>query len=328
MRSTAPRALVLALALATALGTAPAQAASPAAVEALVKQRDPSALAQAEALVEAQEGNAAAWIVLARAQLQKGLADEAIDSAEEAVELAPNNAQAHYWLGNSLGMRIGQVNMLRKMAMAPDLRDAFEAAIRLDPNLLDARQSLIQFYLQAPAAMGGGIDKARAQVAEIRRRNASRGHLAQISIDRFNEDDAAAATSLDAAVTALRPDADRETRLGVGLALQAFERWDEAKTYFEVWAAQQPDLATPQYQLGRIAAVSGKHLEVGAQGLRRYLEDGLVRADNDANDTAAWWRLGQIHAHGGRKDEARTAFNTALRLDPANEEAKKALRAL
>lgn len=325
MRISALRRLPLAIALAfMATG---AQAATPAEVDALVKKRDPSALAQAEALVEAQEGNAEAWIVLARAQLQKGQADDAIDSAEEAVELAPQNPQAHYWLGNSLGMRIGQVNMLRKMAMAPDLRDAFETAVRLDPNLFDARTALIQFYLQAPPIAGDGIDKARTQVAEIMRRNLARGHLAQMGLDRSNKDDAAARKSLDAAMAAAKPD-DHEARLGVGLALQGFERWDDALAWFQRWASEQPTLATPRYQLGRIAALSGDHLGVGAAALKAVLDGSLVRHENDPDDTAAWWRLGQIEAHRGRKDAARAAFHAALRLDPANEEAKKSLRAL
>lgn len=284
-------------------------------------------LAEAEARVEADEGNAAAWIALARAQLLEGLADEAVDSAEEAVELAPEDPQAHYWLGNSLGMRIGQVNLLRKMAMAPDLRDAFETAVRLDPDLLDARSALVQYYLQAPPVAGGGIDKARAQVAEIARRNPARGHLAQISIHRHNKDEAAAAKSLDAAVAAVRPD-DRAARLGVGMALQTSQRWDEAFAYFRRWTDEQPRAATPRYQIGRLAALSGRHLEAGADALRAVLAGGLGRVDNDPDDAAAWWRLGQIEAHRGRKDAARAAFHAALRLDPADEEVKKSLRAL
>ncbi|GIX39678.1 MAG: hypothetical protein KatS3mg128_0727 [Silanimonas sp.] len=110
------------------------------------------------------------------------------------------------------------------------------------------------FYLQAPAAMGGGVDKANAQVAEIPRRNPVRGHLMQAAVDRFNKNEAA---------------------------------------------------------MGR-----------------RYIEGGLVLQETDPDVASAWWRLGQIHAHRGRKDEARAAFTTVLRLDPALDEAKKSLQAL
>ncbi len=69
--------------------------------------------------------------------------------------------------------------MMSKMSMAPKLRDAFEKTVQLDPNNLDARESLLQFYLQAPSVVGGGKDKAQAQAREIAKRDPARGHLAQ-----------------------------------------------------------------------------------------------------------------------------------------------------
>lgn len=311
-------------------GFSAAAFANVADIESLLKARDPGVLAKAQAFVEANEANARAWVLLARAQLQKGEADDAVESAEQAVELAPNDAQAQLWLGNSLGIRIGQVNMLRKLTMAPSLRDAYEAAVRLDGNLLDARSALIQYYLY-PAAPGGGVEKAQAQQVEIARRNPVRGHLAEATIQRVHfEDSAAAMRAIDAAVAAAPalPADDIDTRVMVGNSLVALERYADARTYYVAWTAAQPRHAAPHYQLGRLAAISGQYLDVGRAGLERYLDGGLVRGENDPRDTAAWWRLGQIHAHGGRRDEARTAFNTALRLDPANEEAKKALSAL
>ena len=318
------RFLVAALSAALSL---PVLAATPAEVDALLKKRDPQALAQAQALAEAQDESATAWVLLARAQLQAGNVDDALDSAEEAVERDENNAQAQLWLGNLLGVRIGQVNMLRKMTMAPDLRDAFEAAVRLDPSLIDARIALISFYLQAPAAIGGGMDKAKAQVAEISRRNAARGHLAQMTIDRYNKDTAAAEASFLAAIATVKPE-DRDTRLGIGLYLKGVEKWDEAHAFFQKWATEQPDAGAPHYQIGRLAAVSGKFLDEGVLALERYLSNDVVRAETDPSPTNAWWRLGQIQAKKGLKDAARTAFNTALRLDPANGEAKKSLQEL
>lgn len=321
------RALLVAMTLVLTLS---ASAATLAEVERLVKKRDPRALAQAQSLVEAQDASAQAWILLARAQLQKGEAEDAVGSAEKAVELAPEDAQAHFWLGNALGMRIGQVNMLRKMGMAPDLRDAFEAAVRLDPSLLDARAALIQFYLQAPSAMGGGIEKAKAQVAEIARRNAVRGHLAQATVDRYEEDTDAMNRSIDAAVAAIPslPTDDAQSRLSLVLSLVALERFDQARDVLAAWVAVQPAVATPHYQLGRLAAMSDRYLEEGVAALKRYLDGGLTRAENDPKDTNAWWRLGQIHVKQGDPVAARRAFETALRLDPNNAEAKKDLAAL
>lgn len=321
----APLALALCLA-----GASPAAFANLTDIEALLKARDPGALSRAQAFVEANEANARAWVLLARAQLQKGEAEDAVESAEQAVELAPNDAQARLWLGNSLGVRINQVNMLRKLAMATDLRDAFEAAVRLDGNLLDARSALIQYYLH-PVAPGGGIEKAQAQQAEIARRNPVRGHLAEATIQRAHyEDNAAAMRAIDAAVAAAPalPADDIDTRVMVGNSLVGLERYADAHAYYRAWAAAQPGQAAPHYQLGRLAAISGQFLDEGSAGLKRYLDGGLARGDNDPRDTAAWWRLGQIQAKQGDKATARASFQTALRLDPENAEAKKDLEAL
>ncbi|GAB3730334.1 hypothetical protein GCM10028794_05550 [Silanimonas algicola] len=312
-------------------GFSAAAFANVADIEALLKNRDPGALPKAQAFVEANEANARAWVLLARAQLQKGEAEDAVESAEQAVAIAPNDAQAQFWLGNSLGARIGQVNMLRKMGMAPDLRDAFEAAVRLDGNLLDARSALIQFYLQAPGAIGGGVEKAQAQQAEIAKRNAARGHLAEATIQRAHfEDNAAAMRAIDAAVAAVPalPADDIDTRVMVGNSLVALERYAEARTFLLAWAAAQPQQAAPHYQLGRLAAISGQFLDEGSAALERYLDGGLARGENDPRDTAAWWRLGQIEAKQGDTAAARIAFQTAVRLDPRNSEAKKDLEAL
>ena len=80
---------------------------------------------------------------------------------------APRLAEAHYWLGNAYGNRLGDVGMFGKLKLAPKLRDAFVRTIELDPDYIKARSNLIEFYLQAPDMLGGGVDKARAQAREI-----------------------------------------------------------------------------------------------------------------------------------------------------------------
>ena len=63
--------------------------------------------------------------------------------------------------------------------LAPRIRAHFERAVELDADYLDARKRLVDFYTQAPGFMGGGLDKARAQVAEIERIDAHEGRVAR-----------------------------------------------------------------------------------------------------------------------------------------------------
>ncbi|MBX3712607.1 MAG: tetratricopeptide repeat protein [Lysobacter sp.] len=301
-----------------------ANAATPADVQALIESRSPTALQAAETLAKAMPADVDAWIVLARARLQAGKAEAAIAAAEKATGLGPKNAQAFYWLGNAYGSRIGQVGMLSKMTMAPKLRDAFEQAVALDPALVDARSSLVLFYLQAPAAIGGGIDKARAQATAIAKYDRARGYLAQAQIASHEKKPEQMIGALESAVAA-KP-ADEGMRVQLALGYQQEKRWADAHAAIRKWSSEHPASARPKYQLGRMAALSGQYLEEGEAALRAYLT--MPRGKDDPSHAHVHYRLGQIQAKAGRKDDARASLQAALKLDPKLKEAKTALAEL
>lgn len=293
-------------------------------VQALLKSRSPSALAAAEALVKAEPKNGSAWVALTQARVYAKRNEKAVEAGERAVELAPNDAQAHFWLGNAIGNRIGEVGMIGKMSLAPDLRDAFERAVKLDPSLVEARYALIEFYLQAPGAMGGGIDKARAQATAIGKYDRVRGLTAQARIAMHEKKTPQAIGFLESA-TSLKP-ADEALRLQLIVLYQEAKRWPEAYAAIKKWIAEAPKSNKAQYQLGRLAAESGRYLEEGEAALLVYLK--MPRGSDDPKPQNARYRLGQLLAKAGRKDEARAEFQAALKLDPKMKEAKEALAAL
>lgn len=293
-------------------------------VQVLLKTRSPSALAAAEALVKAEPKNGSAWVALTQARVYAKRYEKAVEAGERATELAPNDAQAHLWLGNALGNRIGEVGMIGKMSLAPDLRDAFERAVKLDPSLIEARYALVEFYLQAPSAIGGGIDKARAQANAIGKYDRARGLTAQARIAMHEKKTPQAIGFLESAI-ALKP-ADDALRLQLIVLYQEAKRWPDAYAAIKKWIAEAPKSHKAQYQLGRLAAESGRYLDEGEAGLRAYLK--MPRGSDDPKPQNARYRLGQVLAKAGRKDEARTEFQAVLKLDPKMKEAKEALAAL
>ncbi|WP_395769841.1 tetratricopeptide repeat protein [Arenimonas sp.] len=306
------------------LFSATLQAASPQEITAQLQAGDKRALANAEAYAKANPKNAEAWTLLTRARVIQGKSEAAVTAGEKAVTLAPNSAQAQFWLGNAYGNRIGEVGMMSKMGMAPKLRDAFEKTVALDPNNLDARSALLQFYLQAPSAIGGGKDKALVQAREIGKRDAARGHMARAQIQLTEKDNAGALKSYEAAYAAKPSDAG--IRLALGIGYQQANRFNDAFRHFRAWITQDAAAGAAWYQIGRTSVLSGQNLEEGMTALQKYLK--LPRMANEPANQHAYYRLGQLYAKAGKKTEARAAFQSALKLDPAFKEPKAELAKL
>ena len=302
----------------------PAGASGIAEAEAWLKAKDSRAAPAIASLLKSDRKNAQVHILQARLLLQQGKAEDAVDAASEAVDLAPDDAQAHYWLGNAYGSRIGQVGTMSQAFIAPKLRDAFERAIALDPTLHEARSSLLEYYLQAPAIVGGSVDKARAQAAELARRDPPRGHYARARMAQHDKQPDVAAKAFVAAWEA-RPE-NVGFRAAAGLALQETQEWDRAFDLYLAWTAEDPKAAAAYYQLGRTAVLSGQRADVGIPAMKKYI--ALPAQPGQPPMHHAWYRLGQLQAKAGDKASARGSFEKALKGEPGNADFKAALAAL
>ena len=80
----------------------------------------------------------------------------------------PQNASYHLWLAREYGRKAGAANPLSAAGLARKAKNEFERAVQLDPANVEARRDLSQYYTEAPAIMGGGLDKARDQAAQVR----------------------------------------------------------------------------------------------------------------------------------------------------------------
>ena len=102
--------------------------------------------------------------------------DEAIDYFEEAVELDKNKAEYHFKLGQALGVKAQNSNVIKQAWMASQIKEEFEKALELDSTHVGARIACISFYIQAPSVMGGDLDKAKKLIKEMSR---SQNRMAQ-----------------------------------------------------------------------------------------------------------------------------------------------------
>lgn len=296
-----------------------------AEAESLLKDNDPRAGKVIAGLARESPRDPAVRLLQLRVLLQDPeTAGQAVDLGEDLVDDEPTFAPGHLWLANAYAFRIGQVGNFSKAIMAPKLRGALERAIELDPELHEARSALMEYYLQAPGIVGGSVDKARAQVAELQRRDPPRGHFAQGRLAQYEEREEDARRHYLAAYAA-RPDS-ASYRMTAGYIHQQDEDWDAAFALYEAWARDEPKAAGAWYQFGRTAVLSEQRLEQGIAAFRRFL--ALPEQRGQPEHKHGWWRLGQALALAGDKGAAREALQEALKIDPDLQEARDALARL
>lgn len=86
---------------------------------------------------------------------------EGIDAGKVAIQLQPNKADGHFWLGANYGGSAAH-STLASLSTVEDIRKEMETVLKLDEGykLGSAYLALGQLYLEAPRVLGG--DKAKA----------------------------------------------------------------------------------------------------------------------------------------------------------------------
>jgi tetratricopeptide (TPR) repeat protein len=143
-----------------------------------------------------------AYNLLCRAHFQLDNWDAGIPACEKAVALAPNNGLYHLWLGRIYGEKADRAGFLSAAGLARKVRAEFERAVEFAPNSWEARTDLAEFYLEAPAIVGGGKDKARAQAALLAPLNPAMTHWVLARLAEKNKDNATGEQEYRAAIDA------------------------------------------------------------------------------------------------------------------------------
>jgi tetratricopeptide (TPR) repeat protein len=277
------------------------------------------------ALQKADDRNPAVAYYLGRIATIQNESDDAIKYFERAVKIEEGNALYHLWLGNAIREVTPRSSKIRMPFNARRMKKEWERAVALDPNLIDARYGLVQFYGYAPGVMGGDITKAREQVAEIAKRNAMRGAIARGILADIEKNSAAEEAAYRDAIAAAPDSAAGYFALGgmyarAGKATEAFATLDQ-------YAKRRPDDRHALYEVGRFAGTTGQQLDRGEAALKQYL--ATPPADVDVAHTAgAHYWLGQVAEKRGLKDAARDHYRVALKINPNSQLSERALRAL
>ncbi len=111
--------------------------------------------------------------------------DKAAFYYEKLKTLKPNGPDYHFKFGVALAMKAQTGGKWVAIGLISDIRGSFEKALSLNPNHIQARWALIEYYLQLPAIVGGSERKAQRYSNELFKISPVDGYLSKAHIDEY-----------------------------------------------------------------------------------------------------------------------------------------------
>ncbi|MGV3697294.1 tetratricopeptide repeat protein [Flavobacterium sp.] len=111
--------------------------------------------------------------------------EKAADYYERLKTLKPTEANYYFKYGGALGMRAQTGGKWVAIRLVGTIKDSLEKAIQLDPNHIQARWGLIEYYLQLPGFIGGSEKKAQNYSNQLLKISPVDGYLSKARIDEY-----------------------------------------------------------------------------------------------------------------------------------------------
>jgi tetratricopeptide (TPR) repeat protein len=298
-----------------------AVSATPAVAELIVSGRADDALKLLNSRVQAQPNDAEAYHLLSRLYFHLKKWDQAISNGERAIQLAPNNAEYYLWLGRAYGEKADDSNPFTAARLAGKIRGSFERAVQLDPNNVQARTDLAEYYVEAPGFMGGGTDKAADQAKQIAPRDAARAHWVSAKIAEKKKDMAGAEREYKEAIR-IAPSADYW--LNLASFYRRTSRLEEMEATISKALSADKKKSNDYYDAATLLNRTGRNLNLATDLLRKYLASNAQNEEAPAFE--AHYLLGSVLEKLGDKAGAAQEYRASLALASQYGPAREALK--
>ena len=260
----------------------------------------------ANARLAQDPANAEAIAAKVEAILPAGRYDEAAKLSEQCIAAHPQVSNCHLWLGNALGTRAMSVGIMAAIGSAGTIRDAFRKAVELDPQNVDARMSLLIFYMQAPSIAGGGKGKAQTLTQQTAAVNPDAAKVMQARLDASDDKIAkaeAAVLAMPVSANEQVADAQRDMLNNLGSYYLNEKKYGDSERLYREALKRFPDSDGAMYGLARVHQEQGKHREAIAA------MEQVIALNPRAG---AHYRIGQSLLALGDKTKAVAAYEKAL----------------
>jgi tetratricopeptide (TPR) repeat protein len=268
---------------------------------------------------------AEAYNLLCRAHFELNAWDAGIPNCEKAASLAPDNGLYHLWLGRIYGEKADRSGFLSAAGLAGKVRTEFERAVELSPDNWEARTDLAEFYLEAPAIVGGGRDKARKQAGLLAPLDPAMAHWVMARIAEKEKDNAAAEREYRAAIEASHEGA----RAWLNLAgfYRHTKRYNQMEQALRTMESSTLDHPAALVDGASLLLRTGRDYPLAIRFVRRYLSSPTAE---EAPAFKAHVLLGELLEKQGDRaaaaEEYRAALSLAHTYRPAQEGLKRVTR--
>lgn len=235
-------------------------------------------------LLDKKSSDAATNFLVGRNYFMIGDFKRAVEFLGKATSISPENSEYMDWLGRAYGRRAEMANILSAPGYATKARDAFAAAVRLDPKNSDALSDLFDYYLNAPGFMGGSYEKARGVADKIAAIDPPQGYHVKAQLAQHRKEYGDAEEALRKAVAVAPHEVGHMLTLAKFLANQGRTR--ESDAVFA--AAEKAHPSAPQIWFARadILIKHKRNLDEAKNLLQKYVQASIT-VDDPSKEEAA-----------------------------------------
>lgn len=268
-----------------------------------------------------QPNNAYAHQLLCRVYYAQDMADAAIQECELAASQNPGDSNTQMWLARAYGMKASHARPLTAFTLARKVRYTFERAVQLDPQNIQAMSDLGEFYVDAPAIVGGGLDKGRALASQMQPRFPSQSHRLLALIASEDKDNATAEAEFKKAVLAGRTPA---AYIDLGQFYQRQNQPDKALEALKAGIDADRRKDSSLVDAASILIAMNRSPELAEDWLREYLSSSAKSDDAPAFKVRI--QLGNLLEHHGDATSAHREYAAAAALASNYAPARKSLQ--